>query len=468
MSSTLERLRRLHSLRPQQAVQPDLPQSELSSDRLLAPPEFSEPVALESLVPGEVIRNAGGDCYVVTARYGLETVRGQRALADLLGRSPAGLAPLYPAASLHDPFDFRRVAFIDTETTGLGGGAGIYAFMVGVGTFESDDRQRTTDDGRQTSIPNIQYPVPNPHFVVRQFFMRHPGEELALLTAVAEVLGEREGVVTFNGRTFDVPLLRNRYRFNRHYLDVEMPAALSNESAPHLDLLHPARRLWKGRLESCALGFLERAILAHTRRGEDVPGSLIPMLYQRYLQGGDATPLGGIFYHNLEDIVSMTFLAERICRHVADPLEADDGELHGADLLALGQIHEGCGRPDSAERALRQAVRRLDSAAPRAEAFDTLGRLLKRQTRWTEAADLWQQWITTLPGPDPRPYEELAKYCEWQAGDLEQAEMWTAWALHNQQTAPAYQRSRQAVDELTHRLARIRAKRAGDDHSTET
>jgi uncharacterized protein len=434
VSSTLDRLRRLHNLRPQQRVEPDLPD----------PPARSAIPArrrLETLVPGEEVENDMGSCYVVTARYALETVRGRRALTELLERSPAGLAPLYPAAGLDGAFDFGQVAFLDTETTGLGGGAGVYAFMVGVGRFEAGE------EGAQHE------------FVVRQFFMRHPGEELALLTALAQLLDGCTGLVSFNGRTFDAPLLRNRYRLNRHYLNVDPPISLHEESAPHLDLLHPARRLWKGRLESCSLGSLERSILSHARAEEDVPGSMIPMLYQQYLHQGDARSMRGVFYHNLEDIVSMVFLSERICRHFADPLHECDEELQGHDLLALGQIHEQLNQMECAERALHHAAALLDPSPALAEVYATLGRLFKRQERWPEAADLWQQWITTIPGPDPRPYEELAKYCEWKSSDLAGAEMWTAWALHNQRTAPAWQRSRQSIDELSHRLERIRNKR---------
>jgi hypothetical protein len=89
-----------------------------------------------------------------------------------------------------------------------------------------------------------------------------------------------------------------------------------------------------------------------------------------------------------------------------------------------------------------------------------LGQLFKRQERWAEAAELWQLWLTSLPGNDATPYIELAKYCEWQTQDLEQAEMWTAWALHNLRTTPAWQRSPGQLSELEHRLGRIQRKRA--------
>ena len=97
-------------------------------------------------------------------------------------------------------------------------------------------------------------------------------------------------------------------------------------------------------------------------------------------------------------------------------------------------------------------------AAARAEAYRCLGKLLKRQLRWREAADVWQQWLSSTPGDDPIPYIELAKYCEWQLKDLVQAEMWTGWARHNMTAAATSRQDRIILAELDHRLARIRRK----------
>ena len=458
MSSVLDRLRRLQSLRPQNVPsEPELPRSGQSASG-----------SLDALVTGREIENAGGRCWLVTERYPMETVRGRLPLGALLNTTPQSIAPLYPNAGLDSGFDFSRVAFIDTETSGLGGGAGVYAFMVGVGTFEVlDSGYSVLGSGDGSTSANTQYPISNTQFVVRQFFMRHPGEESSLLTALAELLGERSGLVTFNGRTFDAPLLRGRYQMNRRFLPggVGLPGVLA-DAAPHFDLLHPARRLWKRRLASCSLGNLEAQILALQRTEEDVPGSLIPWLYTQFLQTGNAADMRRVFYHNREDIVSMVSLAELLCRHYANPLaSARAGELHSLDLAAVGRVHAELGLAESAEQAFVHALENLSDADTLPEIFDSLGWLLKRQERWDEATALWQRWLTTVPGPDPRPYIELAKYCEWQRNDLEQAQMWTAWALHNQQSAPTRQRSPQAIADLQHRLARIQRKQAGGDNS---
>ena len=174
---------------------------------------------------------------------------------------------------MDDLEDFAGAAFIDTETTGLGNGAGVYAFMVGVGTFETLDG--TDMPGEQVSGGPDDAVVPS-HFVVRQFFMRHPGEEGAVLAAVADLLRDKRLAVTFNGRGFDLPLLRGRYLQNRRLLAERAMVALLAESAPHLDLLMPARRLWRRRLQSCRLINLEQMILGMRRTEDDVPGALIP------------------------------------------------------------------------------------------------------------------------------------------------------------------------------------------------
>ena len=131
--------------------------------------------------------------------------------------------------------DYRRAAFIDTETTGLGGGAGVYCIMVGVGTFERYDPDQLP------AAPNLdESPT---HFVVRQYFMRNPAEECALLVALAELLASYEMTVTFNGRSFDLPLLRARYTQNRRLLPLKDDLLLLQAERPHLDLLMPARKV---------------------------------------------------------------------------------------------------------------------------------------------------------------------------------------------------------------------------------
>jgi uncharacterized protein len=448
MSSTLDRLRRLQSLRPQR-TRPELTYVPVDED---LPPDIARPVRrgpLEELAPGEEWVTPAGACYVVTEAHPLAVLRGSRALGDLLAVAPRALASWHPEFGLDELDDFAGAAFIDTETTGLGNGAGVYAFMVGVGTFEAV--------GGQTSGA----PVPS-HFVVRQFFMRHPGEEGAVLAAVADLLGDKRLAVTFNGRGFDLPLLRGRYLQNRRLLAERAAVALLAESAPHLDLLMPARRLWRRRLQSCRLINLEQMILGIRRTQDDVAGALIPYLYLDYVRSGNAGEMSRVFYHNREDIVSMVSLAQRLIQAYTSPEEAEATlEVQGEDWLSLGTGYTRRGDLSRAEWAYRHALEVIAGDAHRSQAFASLGDLLKRQARWQEAAEVWELWLTSVPGVDPMPYVELSKCCEWQWRDLERAEMWVSWALHNLRTAPAYQRLPGQVADLEHRLARIQRKRAG-------
>ena len=313
-------------------------------------------------MPGEEIENAAGVCYVTTRAYALDEARGPSSLGDLLDLPPALFHPFHPQFGLGDLRDYRHAAFIDTETTGLGNGAGVYCFMVGVGTFEP--------------WPDAHDPQ---HFVVRQYFMRNPVEERALLLALDERLAGAELTVTFNGRTFDLPLLRTRFRQNRRFMPpVGEGAASLGEGRPHLDLLHPARRLWRRRLQSCRLINLERQILGLDRSEDDVPGYLIPELYLQYVRSGLAGDMRRVFYHNLEDIVTMVALGDQLSRAFGiGESPAPRTYLHELDLAALGRAYEATGQLDLAESHYRRALEHVRAPGDRAELFARLGKLLQ-------------------------------------------------------------------------------------------
>ena len=460
MSDSFERLRRLQGLRPQRS-QPELTYIPIDDAGDPLPPRPTMLRGrLEELLPGAVLENAAGACYVTTTATPLAAPRGDGSLAAALTMPPATLAAFHPDFRLEAAHSFADAAFVDTETTGLGAGAGVYAFLVGVGTFET-----WLDDPVLVPRPS---PLAPTHFVVRQFFMRHPGEEAALLAAVAELVGRRRLVVTFNGRGFDLPLLRARYRQNR----VLLPAAwrsvpLFKEGSPHLDLLLPARRLWRRRLQSCRLINLEQHILGMTRTEEDVPGAQIPQMYIDFLRTQQAGEMRRVFYHNREDIVSMVALGSQLVRAYQEGGEPLD-TLPAEDLLSLANCYLRQGDVVLAERAYRRAAEGATHAPLQAEIFAQWALLLKRQERWEEAADLWQRWLTSVPGSDAAPFIELAKYHEWRTGDLAEAEMWAAWGLHTVETAPAAQRQPGQLADLRHRLERIRRKQRGGQGETGT
>jgi len=230
--------------------------------------------AIEDLVPGRLVETRHGRFFLARQHYPPDYMHGRVPLRALLDHASS---PLLAGQTL----DWRRAVFLDTETTGLARGA--YTFLVGVGFFTQDDRG--TPDS----------------FCLEQYLMRDPGEELPMLTALSERLAGQEALVSFNGRAFDLPLLKTRFTCKGLTLPLE--------NAPHLDLLGPTRRLWRTRLSSCALSVVETHVLGVRRTCEDVPGHAIPTLYFQYLQTGNAQALSSVFYHNQMDVLSLASLS---------------------------------------------------------------------------------------------------------------------------------------------------------------
>jgi tetratricopeptide (TPR) repeat protein len=337
--------------------------------------------------------------------------------------------------------------------------------MVGVGTFEA---YRPYDAAQLPSLPNAE--LAPTHFVVRQLFMRNPAEECALLVALAELLARCEMTVTFNGRSFDLPLLRLRYTQNRRFLPLDREVELLHADRAHLDLLMPARRVWRRRLQSCRLINLEQMILGLERAEDDVPGYLIPDLYHEYVHSGHVAAMRRVFYHNNEDIVTMVALADHLGRAFGETPAASPSpslpnhpalpsSVTGMDWLGLGHAHARAGDDEQAIAAYDRALESVRNPSERGDIYRALGDIYKRRRQWAEAVETWNLWITSVSSSDPTPYVELAKYHEWETRDLEQAEMWTGWALHNLRQAhpaarrPADQRS------LEQRLVRLQRKR---------
>jgi len=372
---------------------------------------------------GRVVDSDDGGCFVIDRVFVADHRHGGDSLADLLRNRPAAAVPYVPDARLA-ALNFRDFLFLDTETTGLAG-AGTLAFMVGVAYFER------RPDGSDV-------------FVVRQYFLRDHGDERAMLRQLDALLAERAGLITFNGRSFDVPLLDNRYLMNR------LPSRLSQ--LPHIDLLLPARRLFRARLGSCALSALERNLLGLQRTQDDVPGALIPALYYQYLRTGEMGALAGVFYHNQMDVLSMVTLAARIFRQLGAS-RCDDA----VDQVSLGRWQADLGLTDEAEATLRAA---LEGDLPLEAYHQTLyrlGMLYKQLGRRADAVVAWQQIAYTSSG-DVAAHVELAKHYEWHDPDLAAAIRWTRAALDLLERLPLTPNTRLARAELNHRLERLQKK----------
>ncbi len=284
--------------------------------------------------------------------------------------------------------DLRRVAFLDTETTGLSGGAGTYVFLVGVGSWCAKN------------------------FRVEQYFMRDYPEERAMLLALQERLEGVQLLVTFNGKSFDIPLLQSRFVLAK----LKWPLA----NAAHLDLLHPARRLWKLRLGDCSLDNLEREILGIRREG-DIPGHLIARLYFSYTRTGRPEGVEGILRHNRQDIETLADLATRVVCVLLTPFEQ---ERPPEDLCSAGKYLEALGRLQLASVCVEAALESASAQETRQAALRTLARVRKFEKRYGEAADLWKALVDLSGELQESPCQELAIYYEHHLKDLEKALRW--------------------------------------------
>jgi hypothetical protein len=322
--------------------------------------------------------------------------------------------------------DPRQWLFLDTETTGLAGGTGTYAFLVGIAWWE--------DDG----------------LTIEQLFMRNHGEEASLLKELAGLLAGRRPVVTFNGKSFDWPLLETRYRMTR-VGRLEAPSV-------HLDLLHPARQLFRLRLKSVALSELEKHVLARDR-GYDIPSESIPARYFDFLRGGPAEPIAEIFHHNQMDLRGLAALAVHITDLLREPESAACGP---AELYGISRLLQRRGEVRLASLTFERALSGdLPSAAQRS-AKRELALFAKRNGEFERANRLWEE-LAEDESAGLEACEHLAIYYEHQARDLQRAARLAREALiklrasvDTRRIAPSTYR--QWYARFQHRLNRLESK----------
>ena len=280
--------------------------------------------------------------------------------------------------------DPEQWLFLDTETTGLAGGSGTYAFLVGIAWWEGGGLE------------------------IEQFFMREYSEERSLLFALQERIAEHPVLVTFNGKSFDWPLLETRYRMSRK-ISVPTPRA-------HLDFLHPARSLWRLRLGSVRLSELERHVLAWDR-GADVLSGQIPQIYFDYLRGGPPERLVPVLNHNQMDLRGLAALSSRILSLLSD---AENLGQDGLELFGVSRICEKRGEHTRARNLYEKSIASFLPTETDRAARRSLARLAKRQGDFELACELWKNALgNSRHGYEA--YEQLAIYHEHKARDPEQA-----------------------------------------------
>lgn len=270
------------------------------------------------------------DCLVLRADYPLDERALKATEADM--RDMCGEAG--------EGFSMDRALFMDTETTGLSGGAGTLAFLTGLGWVE------------------------NGRFIVEQYFLRDYSEEVHMLARIAERMRGRTHMVTFNGKSFDCPLLESRFTLMRMRGDWR--------ELNQIDLLHPARRVWKLRLERCSLGALEEHVLG-VSRDIDIPGAEVPERYFHYLKTHDFAEMTEVIEHNRQDIVTLMLLMGRMAELFRAPLLAGYQE----DIFSLGRAFERGGNGEKALGCFRASSQGLMAA----RASTSMSMMLKRQKR---------------------------------------------------------------------------------------
>jgi uncharacterized protein YprB with RNaseH-like and TPR domain len=375
--------------------------------------------SIDSVVAGTFTPTLRGEVFVAENKYPSGYIYGT---SPLVSDSPLSIIAQWAKDSEVLNIPLSKFAFLDTETSGLSGGTGTYAFLVGVARFI---------DGE---------------YVLQQFFMRDPAEEPALLEGLAKFLAPCEALVTFNGKSFDAPLLSTRYRLH------QIPIPYKDYS--HLDLLPLARRLWRDRLESRALKYLEEHVLGLTRSSEEVPGYEVPWLFFDYLRTGDARPLGGVFYHNAMDVVAMAALLA----HMNDMLESPyEGKVqHGLDFVALGKLFEDMGHWEDAARLFERGLELELDESDFGVAVKRLSSLQKRRGDMAEAIRLWKD---AAGRGHLYAFIELAKYFEHKQRDMKSAMKWSKSALMRVEKAemPEYMRIHWK-NEIEHRMERLKRK----------
>jgi len=361
-------------------------------------------------------------CYVVDREWRPAATHGRERIGDLAAR----LESATDDAVLFSGVDAARapLVFFDLETTGLSGGAGTHVFLVGRGWFDGS------------------------RFLTQQFVMTRFADERPMLETVARAFARAGALVSFNGKSFDAPVLETRYLFHR--------LEWFGDGTPHIDVLHPARQFWKG--DDCSLIALEKQLVGHRRVG-DVPGIEIPQRYFRFVRSGDARPLAAVLEHNRLDLLSLAALTARLLHLTRMGPEA---ARNAREAIALGRVYARAGFDaracDAYVRAIaltRAPARAFDSA--RIDALRALALACRRLRRFDEAARRWQELIDIRGCPQTiaaEAAEALAVHHEHRVKDLDSARRFAA------RLAPVTVRQTHAVEWRLSRLDRKLAARS--------
>ncbi|MCH8127227.1 ribonuclease H-like domain-containing protein [candidate division KSB1 bacterium] len=394
-----------------------------STSATIEPPTITHPT-IDTQLNGEEIYTKFGSCWRIQYRFDFSFHHGNYRMGDLLSHEPA---PLKFIAKAHgyENINLKNLLFVDTETTGLSGGVGTVAFLLGTGYFQDNT------------------------FIIDQFFMRDFSEEASILFAFQNQLNRAiEGcgaVVSFNGKSYDLPLIFNRMIFNRFAKPVNR--------FKHIDILHAARRIWKRSLIDCSLTNVEANILK-VHRVDDIPGYLIPEMYFQYLRNNDPANLNQVFLHNKLDILTLVGLLDEMVQLYCGNREITEEQV---DWLTMCKAFDEL---QAYDEGLAFYTRLADLELPKKMRTETLLRIAaihKKCNRFEEAMSYWYEAIKQ-DGLCLAAFEELAKAYEHQASDFPQARELTRRALLSIEVIDKFRPNgfvKEYKDKFLHRLQRL-------------
>jgi len=347
-----------------------------------------EKFSLDTVIKGEWLYDSLGDVYKAHKLFPPGYTHGR-----------FNLAPDFPVykvlkmSSIQDAsIQLQDILFMDTETTGLSGGTGTMAFLVGLGYF---------------SITG---------FNVDQFFLVDPTDEMGLLNILCNQVSKFKLIISFNGTSFDIPLLRTRFLLNR--MNSPLP------DLAHLDLLYLSRKIWGLHLQSLKLKDLENDILDFTRDGDEVPGWMVPQVYFDFVRSQDARLLKGVFYHNCMDVLSMAFIFNYICDLFLDPIGNE--KVNQLEILSIARLVEKSGYIEESNLLYQFTFQNGLLESLPAKILFRFGLVCKQQNHLEIALEFWKK---AFEKGNYLAAIEISKFYEHRIKDYQNAKYWAQASL---------------------------------------
>jgi len=351
---------------------------------------------IEDVVNGNRITNNQGDVILIERNYPYGSLYGDSIIQEPDNKNEIFKFTIKDQKVLLSP----SLIFVDTETTGLSGGTGTIPFLIGIGYYDQAG------------------------FSTKQFLLENPAEEMAQLVEFSRELTKFSTTVTFNGKSFDLPLIRTRFLLNR------FTNPLENYS--HIDLLHISRKIWKNRLTDRSLQELEARILNYSRSQEDVPGWLIPQIYFDFLKTGDGSQIKNVIYHNQIDVVSMAILYQKIQSMLLSTDNIKD--LHPLDVYSIAKMYFQVGELERSLSLFEQCLIRKDiSIDVLFDSHMTMAAIHKKADNHEEAVS---HWLFCAEKYHFEACIELAKYYEHKVEKINDAITWTVKAAECVEMSP--------------------------------